>query len=172
MGDLTFVGPEGAEPKQSLTPAEIYMLAGTGKGQKGDGSYGPWNTMVFNAAYSIYMETGSLPDRLTDAVLRKSNHYKDVSNASIELFRNPLTGEWPSLKAQQFSPGDLYIRPLSNTELRHFASLSPIYSGMWLEGKGPGGRGNRQLSGPVFYVRIYGAQGVISNGFSFFMTGN
>ncbi|MDQ3024373.1 MAG: hypothetical protein M3R04_08340 [bacterium] len=176
-GELTFLGPDKFPAVEDLTDVERYMLAGTATSPFSSKAGLPsWHMSVWAAVHRIYNETGAVPDRLTPEVLRASPAYSSLSDAGLDVFRNPITGEWPRLNAKQFSPGDVYMHPLTQDEMRHYAGLTPSYRLQWFEGKGldreklsRGGNVDEMytadytLEGPVWFVRIYGEKGVILN---------
>jgi hypothetical protein len=177
-GELTFLGPDKLPKVTELTNAERYIVAGTSTSPFSARAGLPsWQMSIWNAVARIYSETGKVPAQLTPAVLKASKFYKNTSDAELEVFRSPITGDWPYLNSKQFSAGNVYIHPLTRDEMQHFAARSPIYHKLWFEGLGPnrsklnskGGTIEEiysapyQLDGPVWYVRIYGQNKVLIN---------
>jgi hypothetical protein len=87
-----------------------------------------------------------------------------------ELFRNPLTGDWPILDSRDFSPGDFFFRILSEAEIEHFSQKIPQCRELWIDRRQQDPvsgewRSMQPLFDGVLYVRMYGLQGVLISGF-------
>jgi hypothetical protein len=165
-GDLTFGGPY---PKPAeLSAAERYMLAGTYASNGASGqSLAPWVEMVQQLCLDYSERAGQLPALVSPAMVATA---KGVSESGLQpeqlaLYLNPFNGEFPRLDAAQFSPGDLYVRTLTEDEMRRFAQLNPVLGERWLEGQyrepGTGRLGRVSLQGGVLYIRAYGEHGVL-----------
>ena len=98
-----------------------------------------------------------------------------ISPERLERMKSPISGQYPRLDAREFSPGDFYIRPLTEDEKRHFASLSTEFEELWYEGllRNPVSgevRAVDLIGNTVLYVRVYGEYNVIHTGLHFVMT--
>lgn len=173
INELWFVSPSDQIPASSLSDIEKYMIAGCDKSSPGGGIVA-WYTSIFMAVGDYVKAFGYVPDVLTDTELKKVPQYSEFDDAGLSLFRNPITGEWPKLKASEFSPGDVYIRPLTSDEMRYFASHEPTLQHYWYEGKGlnwdclDAGHPMDQcftepvsMSRPPCYIRVYGRSCVL-----------
>lgn len=172
-GDLVFTKPKPAW--QELTPAEQYIIAGTVTSPFGNESLKPWEQEIFLFVRRYFEQYGAIPERLSPEVIRQAPGYAGYSDARLEVFRSPLTGEFPRLNAASFSPGDVYIRPLTPGEMQYFAQRNPVYNADWF-GKGtvvdPNSHDpiNTELGTDVYYIRIYGASGVIVDGLEYILS--
>ncbi len=169
FGDVTFA--EAYPDPLSLTDAEKYMLAGTTDGPPEfciDGGLPAWWRKIVRIVKSYYMAYGEIPSQVTPQVY--ADAYKKpvdmIDPLQLELIRNPLTGEYPRTDSLGFSPGDFYIKALSEEEMRHFASFDDGLYEMWFNGRAlreDGSWAECPISGPVMYVRLYGWHDVIKN---------
>lgn len=173
---FTFIDPGDKPPMQSLSNLERYMIAGTEP--RAGQAFDPWYVMVFSFAAAYYKNFGSLPDTLTPEMVRSIPGQEQVSDDILERLRNPLTGNWPRLKAQDFSPGDIYLQPLTPAEMQHFATALPNLGKVWIEGltidtdsaldgADPADCFTQrcELYAPPFYVKVYGHSGVLLTDF-------
>jgi hypothetical protein len=177
QGDMYFMGSADKQRWADLDPMEQYIIAGADDPTKdGENFVMPWSTVVFSAVCSFYTRFGYIPDQLGPEELVKVLGRVGAHGFYYEIYRNPLTGEWPKLKVEDPAPGDVYIRPLSPDEMRHYADLDSQYDFMWY----PHQRtpetvkleqlyGALQLSTPVFYMRIDGWDGPLLTGMQFQM---
>lgn len=173
FGDLTFV--EAYPDPLSMTDAEKYMLAGTTDGPPEfciDGGLPAWWGKIERIVKFYYMAHGEIPAQVTPQVY--ADAYEKpldmIDPLQLELIRNPLTGEYPRTDSLELSPGDFYIKALSEEEMRHFASFDDGLYEMWFNGrakKRDGTWGDCPISGPVLYVRLYGWHSVIKNDLAF-----
>jgi hypothetical protein len=156
-GDITFT--RGKTPADQLKPDEIYILAGAKSSNLPSGrALDPWSGQILLAVMAYEREHGKIPPVLDEAALRSIPSYQAWFRhepGMIEVFRNPLTGQWPRLDAATPSPGDMYIRVLTEIEKVEYSRHLGVWD-VWF-GKGPG----EKLCGPVFYHRIYGWNGPI-----------
>lgn len=153
-GDITFT--RGKTPASQLSAAEIYIVAGAKSSNLPNRqSLNPWADQVFTAVAAYHKEHGSIPALLDEAALRSIPRYRHWLDDALSVYRNPLTGAWPRLDAQQPAPGDVYIRVLSSVEKAEYARLLGTWS-VWF-GKGSG----EKLCSEVFYQRVYGWNGPI-----------
>jgi len=166
IGDLTFTRPY-PDPA-GLTAQERYIVAGArGYGPLGERLL-PWYNDVWAAVSAIYERDGSMPGMLTEELVRSvAKNPENVSQAWVDHFRSPLTNEFPRLDAAAFSPGDVYIRTLTEAEKSHFASLLGEYDHNFNRGEMlntiTGEWVRAHLAGEVYYVRVYGLTGVLHN---------
>ena len=165
-GDLTFGGPY---PRAiELSASERYMLAGTQPTGPSAGDALPaWIDAAgqFCLEYNNYF--GVLPVQLdteTVAALRQVQGLQS-SPQDRALTLNPLTGAVPRLAADEVSAGDIYVRPLTNIELRAYAERRPELYDNWFRGRqtdpATGRTGRVELLSAVLYVRAWGSQGVL-----------
>jgi hypothetical protein len=113
---------------------------------------------TFKAVLAYERAHGRIPAVLDEEALRSIPGYTawfEREPGMIDVFRNPLTGAWPRLDAQEHSPGDMFIRILNEAEKVQYARMMGLWE-VWF-GTGPGER----LCSPVFYQRIYGWDGPI-----------
>jgi hypothetical protein len=166
-GDLTFHAPY-PDP-QTLTDMERYMLGGAHSDTPGH-ALKPWVDHVFQTVSSLHMATGEVPADLSLETLRElpvaGDQPFDPTADHWNLFRSPITGEFPRLDAQDFSPGQVFIRELTEDEVAHFASVSPIYEQHWIDGVILDPETDEvidhvTLSSEIYYMRVYGVSDVI-----------
>jgi hypothetical protein len=178
-GEMTFIDPEDKPALDSLTQLERYMLAGAKGSNTSTGNELPaWLEAIFLATSKYYAEYGAVPPVLDETALRSIRGFETMPGELLDVYRNPLTGQWPRLDAQSLSPGDVFIFPLDESERNFIAERSPYHYKLWVENIA-GDWGNLdqydnyadafnqgvQLTGPPFYMRVYGFNGVIWNDF-------
>lgn len=182
-GDISFVDPDSKPDEDSLTDIECYILAGCPDSATG-AALPSWIESMYMAASKYYAAFGQLPSVMDEQELRKIAEFKQMPASMINIYRNPITGQWPTLNATTPSPGNLYIRPLASAEQSHIAAVSPRYKKLWFDGK-TGDWDNADshdaldslysvpvnLMGPPFYIRVYGQEGVLWNDFAATYTG-
>jgi len=172
--DIVFVDPSNRPPVENLTAEECYILAGAQNKDDETTFLLPWHLKLSSTAAIAYEFFGYIPPALTPEVIHQIPGFEDTAGAALDYLRNPLTGEWPLLDATELSPGDAYIRPLTKEELIHLANNSIMLKKAWFEDKAQNpldlleGRPymdcftlDTKLSSDVYYVRIYGWDGVI-----------
>jgi hypothetical protein len=169
--EITFM-PESEYPDfDSLTQLEQYMLLGVSSSDlSGSPALPPWTTTILAWVAKYYAVYGSVPDTITPDIIRSLPGFEEFEDEAFQAEFNPLTGAYPRLNATQPSPGDLYIHALSEQELRHFVTLGYTYlqpstNGHELDVYWPS-LGTSERVSPVFYIRMYGYNGVLSNGFT------
>lgn len=161
-GDLTFHAPY-PDP-ETLTDMERYIVAGA---SAGDGKVlQPWKRQIIDIVMSLDHNTGSIPPALSLEVLEAAVLNLEENPHAADIFKSPITGEFPRLDAVEFAPGQVYMRRLTDDEKRHFASLNPFFHGAWYEGimidQATGEKlSDLEMLSDVYYVRIYGEQGVL-----------
>jgi len=172
MGDITFDGPGNHPPASSLTAEEKYIVAGATTSDYGsDAGLQPWTSAIFGIVNNYYSQYGTIPATFTDVEIRKVRDMENASDSNLREFLNPLTDQWPRLNAATPSPGDVYIRPLSLDEMRHYAQLVPSLNDAWFNGRSisteTGELASAELTSQVYYMRVYGWNGVIFNNFQY-----
>jgi len=166
-GDITFHSPY--PDVSTLSDAEKYMIAGCVDSELG-GPLGPWYRDIFMMVNSIAFETdySVIPDKLEYPMIRaRTVKPAEFTQDDADRFRSPITGEFPRLDAVEFAPGQVYIRLLTEEEKEHFASKVKHYHEHWYEGvdefKLTGEVLPIKLTTEVFYMRVYGENGVLSS---------
>ena len=161
INDLTFMPEDEYPDYDSLTQLELYMLFGVqSSARNANAELPPYSSTIFSWVMKYENAYGTVPDQLTPEVIRSIPGYEDIKDEWLTVERNPLTGEWPRLTAIEHSPGDFYFRALTDEEVVFFASNGFDYL------LHPSG-GKAERTTPVFYMRMYGYDGVLSNGFKF-----
>ena len=179
IGDVQFYDPQSKPPLESLTDTERYMLAGTVDSSLPSGSaLGPWFQQVYMAALKLYQRHGSIPEVLDPDQLRELPEFAQIPQGLLDVYRNPLTGEWPRLRSMDPSPGDLFIHVLSDSEMQFIAQRSPYRQKLWFGGKALNGDVNWEQNKSIklierpFYIRLYGWNGVLWAGLATGYTDN
>ena len=162
QGDIVFPPASAFPPREELTPLEKYMLCGTLSSPASAGvGFASWQTQLSAFVTNFYDAFGYVPPQLDLELVRSTPGYKHLPAEQCELLRNPLTGAWPRLDAASFSPGDVYIRPLSAAEKQHFAQYNPQWQSVWLDRVVPAGFDDEgcpiEASSEVFYLLMWGA---------------
>jgi hypothetical protein len=167
-GDIQLTLPH--QPASTLTDLEWYMIYGAETSPFDKYGMEAWYLYVSTYVHRFYTEHGYIPTQLTPETLAMSGGPQAMDQCYLDVYRNPLTGEWPRLDAISHSPGDLYIKVLNPDEERYYAQYLPgieayCFSGEYvdpIDGKQtkvePAEKG-------VLYVRVYGKTGILSNGF-------
>jgi hypothetical protein len=123
-GDLLFYGPLGKPAFESLNETELLMLGGSRTSQ-GNEHLNPYWIEITTLAGRYYAECQVLPAVMDPIAIRRIPRFRGARDEDLELYRNPLSGKWPRLKAKTLSPGDFYLRILKPAEARRFAKESP-----------------------------------------------
>ncbi|MEZ5339565.1 MAG: hypothetical protein R3F46_15045 [bacterium] len=168
-GDLQF--PAEFPKAGEMSPAEKYIVSGSQNSSYGFGLR-PWKSLVYNAVAMIYAQTGSIPEVLDeDAIVSMTGGVFSAGDPRIDEYRSPISGDFPSLNAGEFSAGDVYIRPLTLFEMDKYASLDPFYRELWKNDRVWNHAEQEwqyeSLLGQVFYMRIYGEEDVLVAGLFF-----
>lgn len=166
-GDLTFTRPY--PDAASLTPGERYILFGATSANGLPGirrNLSPWYVDLWQLVSAIHARDGYIPAQLDEALVRSVARDPDGVSANwVELHKSPLTGNFPRLDASSFSPGDVYIRALTESEMQHFASRVNTYNREWYMDQVRDPRSGEwvpgHLVGVVYYIRVYGESGVL-----------
>jgi hypothetical protein len=117
-------------------------------------------------ASAYFQKHGELPSALTEAVIADVFGSREPSNPAFLFLRSPVSGRYPRLDAKEFSPGDIYMRPLNEAEIQHFCRHENLLNDVAGRGRVLGESGEEfaaRLLGRVFYFRMYGFDGVIDN---------
>jgi hypothetical protein len=158
---LEFFSPYPAP--DSLTDQEKYIIAGASGSSMGH-PLGSWQRDLFMLVSRIYFNTGEVPAVLTEDLI-DSTISGEVEQGLIDRFRSPLTGEFPRLDADFFSPGDVYMRLLTPQEVEYAASLWEGAYDVLVRGvKVNPQTGNEvpvYILGGVWYMRVYGYNDVL-----------
>jgi len=149
----------------SLTDAEKYMIAGTESSLWGEGLC-PWWELIFVPVSAYYKEYREIPPvysrEIAEAVYANADETEPLWR---ELEKSPLTGEYPRLDAKEHSPGDMWIHPLTEDEIRRYTEFSPDFGDIYYDhvfyNDHEGCRYNIELISDVFLIRVYGWNGVI-----------
>jgi hypothetical protein len=156
-GELKFVDHYPAQ--DSLTRIEKYMVSGGHTDTKG---FPAWESTIYRTAGFYYMKFGKLPDVVTPEVYRAAYGLgPDETSDELSVLANPLTGEWARLNQTLHSPGDFYMKVLSQAEKEYIVQFRPGFRGDWLENQ-VNGKPIDVIIPPIYY-RMYGVSGVISN---------
>jgi hypothetical protein len=162
LGDLSFSSTRPM--REHLTHSERYMLAGA---RASGGDLRPWYLSVLQLVQAYEAAHGSVPDRLNDSIVRELMGDTLLGTIDGESLKSPITGLYPELRSVHFTPGALYMRPLTSAELQHFCSKDKLLGKLVNEGLAPnprdGGKLTRpaRLMGKVWYIRVYGESSVI-----------
>jgi hypothetical protein len=168
-GDLTFHAPYPSP--ETLTDMERYIIAGTSASPSG-GGLREWSRTLVHLVMAIDHNTGSIPPTLSLEVLEEAVLGLEENPEGADIYKSPITGEFPRLDAVEFAPGQVYMRRLTEDEKQHFAGLMPLWHAAWYEGayldQSTGEKaGDLEMRSDVYYVRIYGEQDVIYSNIDF-----
>lgn len=165
--DMNYLGLEFFSPHpapDSLTDQEKYVIAGASSSDLGY-ALSPWYRDVIGLVNDIYFNTGEIPTELTPELIESVVILGDSPEMEIDRFRSPLTGDFPRLDAEHFSPGDMYMRLLTPEEIEYAASIwfgayDVLVRGVWHNPR-TGGEEPVYILGGVWYVRVYGYNDVL-----------
>lgn len=161
IGDLTFMPEEDYPDYDNLSQLEKYMMFGVLTCDLGpELALPPYYTTITTWVFKYHAAFGTVPEQLTPEIIRSIPGCEGMQDDWLSVERNPLTGDWPRLREEEPSPGDFYMRVLTNDEINYFVS-----NGQQNLRHPSGGAATRTT--PVLYVRMYGYDGVLSNGFDF-----
>jgi len=158
FGDVTFVDqyPDPA----TLTDIEAYMVNGCMQDET-QAALDSWWRIVMRYVEPYYEQYGVIPTQLTPEVMG------DTNPDDFEKVVSPITGDYPRLDCTAFSPGNMYVKVLTEAEMQQIAAVSKTAYAFWYEGQAqypPDFKTHSvRLNGPVYYVRIYGYNDVIFN---------
>lgn len=163
-GDLVF--PESYPLASTLSEEEKYIIAGSASSEwDSQRGLNAWSNNVYSVVSKYYDQYGTVPAQLTPAVLRSIAGFESMPAENLREFLNPLTDTWPRLDARTAAQGDVYIRPLTQAEVGHFAGKSERYKRTFIERKVSDPQSGEvrpiELHGEIFYMRVYGSQGII-----------
>lgn len=173
IGDLTF--PDSYPPLASLTEEEKYMIVGSrSSAWRSDSGLADWAGQIYSLVSRYYQQFGKVPEKLTPEVVRSIKGFSNYPEEGLCEFLNPLTDEWPRLRSETHSPGDVYIRPITREEMDFYSSQVPTYRDVWFHQRQYDPECDEYIDaepqGPVFYLRIYGHSGVIFASFMYSWT--
>lgn len=169
INDVVF--PASYPDPASLSEGERAMISTGASGY--DSS---WAEYVYELAAMYYNNTGKLPATIDLDLLKAIYAEPDkVTAEDLEKYRCPLTGEIPRLDAKEFSPGNLYLQPISEEEQRYIADLDYSFNLWWFEHKyyvpGVANPPLASIKGtPPVYYRVYGEHAVLEAGIAFSWT--
>jgi hypothetical protein len=161
FGDIQFAGEWPAW--ETLSDAERKMTHGALDPRSGE--VREWLPEVLDFAARYYDAFGMIPAQVTSDAFWQCNEPSSAAQGQLQLLSSPLDGHTLRLDAQGFSPGDMYIKALSTSELYQLAPRLKDWEEHWLRNIDDGRP--TELLGPVLYYRIYGARGVILDGISY-----
>ena len=161
--DLIFIKP--MPDPATLSHAERYIIAGLTKRPYGQGKMDPWREDLYHVVRSYYSKFKKMPSEMSDDVIKSIFREVTPQNWLPEFLHSPVTGRYPRLDAAEFSPGDVYMRPLNDEEIAHMCKYDSLLKEIVVDGK----MGDQpvKLIGAVFYTRIYGEKGIIHAGLDY-----
>lgn len=162
--DIVFTQPY--PDRRTLSDIEKYMLEGTKDSWTPGVGLGAWWQNVMNVVVSYDKKHNAIPDALTEEVVRDvSWKPSDVDANAMAIYANPITDQVAKLKSADFSPGDMYIRRLSDGDLARLAEkdslLEDALAGVVRHPVTKDVMQRITLTSPVYYFRLYGRSGVI-----------
>lgn len=118
-----------------------------------------------------YDRHGRLPAAMTREMLDETMYGGGpMPDRLLKWYRSPITGEFPSFSAAEFTPGGVYARILTKEEVHKLARFDASLAGLVTSRKmvGPDGEvvDGRVLS-PVLYYRYHGETGLLKEGYSY-----
>jgi hypothetical protein len=163
VNDLMFI--DDYPDSSALYEAEVYMIRGS-EGSAYGRDLEPWYIVVQRHAINHFFKYGVIPQQLTPEVLAQTYNIdiNQVNPEWIEEIKCPITGQFPMLNAIEFSPGNLYIRPLSTDEMLFIGNQSEWNYNVWFNNQLRDVETGEVLSSDllgVFYTRVYGLNDVI-----------
>jgi hypothetical protein len=164
VDDIVFTQPY-PDPA-TLSDIERYMLEGTRDSWVPGAGLDAWWHQVMNVVVSYDRNTGQLPAILTEDVLRAVTWNETTLEArDIEVYSNPITSTPARLQEPAHSPGDLFIKRLSGSEIARLSEKNPALrndlAGIVLDPTNGSVAQRIRLTSPVYYIRMYGRNGVI-----------
>jgi hypothetical protein len=157
LGDLIFYNlPRTSE----LNATERFMLAG-GRNRTTRQTVRPWVTNILRFSEGYYDRHDQVASRITPEVISEVSADLSVEEASeMVMFKNPFTLDWPRCDSQEPSAGDLYIRPLNESEVEHMCAYDGLLNSL-RKGNDPDPDADNPitLNLPIWYVRAYGQNG-------------
>ena len=165
FGDVQLALP--LQTPDSLTDLEWYIVNGAETCPFSEYGMAAWYYQIAEYVHQYYTKHGVIPEQFGPEILSMCPGLHHVDPRAADIYRNPFTGEWPRLDAREQSPGDVFVKILTEEEALHFAMLKPnlyAYCNTHIY--------NHPIHGPtrikpahkgVLYIRVYGLQGVIVN---------
>ena len=159
-------------PLAELTSEECYILAGVKTCRWSDeAGLEPWKITLFSIVNKFVKAHGYIPDQMTPELIRSIPGYENTSDDRLDLYRSPITDDWPKLNCEAFNPGNVYMVKLTPAEIDHFAELIPEYAEMWGDNcwwdPSDGEYKCIDIKTPIYFMRIYGQTGVLYEGIDF-----
>ncbi len=168
-GTLVFPDPV---PSAELSETERYMLFGCDCGGPNatiaeSTAFLPWYIYIYRIVKNYEHFTGEVPAVITPEVVAQSMNksLQELDPVYLEFAKSPITGEYPTLNSENFSPGNLYIRLITTPERIYLASHLEKYQEEWIYHRSYDDeiQAYRQIKylSPIFYVRSYGDSGIL-----------
>lgn len=159
-------------PVADLTDEERYMIAGVKTCRYSDtAGLEPWKITLFSITNKFFKTNGYIPEQLTPDLIRTIPGYEEITEDRLDLYRSPITGDWPRLDCAEFSPGNAYITVLTPAEIDHFAAVIPEYGDMWGDNywREPGSGDYKciDIVSPIYFIRVYGRTDVLYEAIDF-----
>jgi len=172
INDLYFVKP--LPDPATLSEIEKYMLRGLAEDNPG-GAMRSWYTVICETVSAFHLRTGTMPvEYSAEIVMALLPEDRELPDENLDVFRSPITNEFPKLNATEFSAGDLYVRTITEEEKTYIARIDDKYKQMWFDGVQydpiTEAYNNIVLITDVYYVRVYGYNDVIHTGLYFLWT--
>lgn len=104
------------QSSEDLSCMEAYMIAGARDCHMG-WEIQPWYEMIARLAIRCSSDYETIPHRLTSEIVTEyTDCDSDLLPYFLELYKSPITGEYPILDSQEYVPGGLYIRQLTSEQ--------------------------------------------------------
>jgi hypothetical protein len=157
VGDITF--SDSYPSASSLTATEKLMIFG-GTDPATREPVQPWMKNVLMFCVAHHHRHGNVPATLSPAVISESSPWTEQEAAQQVFFKNPYTNDCPRCNTASPSAGDIYCRPLDDSEMRHVAKKDYIL-GLLIKGEAPEGNAIRPAKFTMmpWYIRVYGEGG-------------
>jgi hypothetical protein len=169
-GDVIF--PSSFPAESSLTWGERFLICSL-EAPCPDLGFHNYSHSLFAILQNYYSKHKSVPPALTEEVIREvySSSPTEYTDKLIKFMKSPITGELPRLDAQEFAAGQLYVKRLAFPEILRISkynhTLDQVYMKRRLLDVRSGDEVPGEVTGEVFYIRMYGHSGIISAGVKF-----
>ena len=137
-----------------------------------------WWVEAAREAEAEYWNTGVLPEVLTEEFIIWHQIDPDIDSVDdleeedkeiVQYFKSPITGEYPYCKKHEFSPGNFYLKVLSDEEIMAIAAIDPRIAYISSGEECSISRWHSQddipdvetLATPPIYIRVYGNDQVL-----------
>ena len=163
-GQVVFSDPSEYPDITELTHEEQYIFGGA-QSAPWDSHVAmlPWMLEIYFLISKYYQAEVPLPEVLSADNIRQLAAYSAYTDDRLEVFRNPMTGEWPVLEDSSGVAGSVFIHQLTDEEKYQLAIRDEEYKKiLFLDSfftDVPPGREHRDPYGPPIYMRIVGVQG-------------